>query len=112
MTLLICRTCPRYDRQRSGTFGQALKDAVINHPDDIPVRSVTCLAGCPDDGVVALDGPTKFRVRFTGLSSNDAPAVIAAALAHAGSLTGDPTDWAVPPEIADRIGSITSKRHG
>ena len=78
---------------------------------DVPVRNVQCLGGCPDDGVAAVDGPGLSRVRFTGLTSDDAPAIIKAALAHQASATGDPSDWAVPGELAGRISSITTKRN-
>lgn len=110
MTLLVCSTCPRYDRRHSGHFGQALKQAIAQDPRHIPVRSVACLGGCPDDGVVALDGPGMARVRFTRLEPADAPAVITAALAHAKSATGNPDAWTVPAQIADRLSSVTTKR--
>jgi predicted metal-binding protein len=110
MTLLVCSTCPRYDRHRSGRFGRAIKQAVTEDPRDVPIRSVACLGGCPHDGVVALDGPGLSRVRFTHLGPADAPAVITAALAHAHSGTGDPTDWEVPAQIADRLSAVTVKR--
>ncbi|GMA19169.1 DUF1636 family protein [Arsenicicoccus piscis] len=110
MTLLVCSTCPRYDRHRSGHFGRALRRAIAEDPRDVPVRSVACLGGCPDHGVVALDGPGMARVRFTRLEPVDARAVITAAQAHAASPTGDPQAWPVPPEIADRLSSVTTKR--
>ena len=111
MTLLVCSTCPRYDLHRSGRFGQAIKHAVADDPRDVPTRSVACLGGCPDHGVIALDGPGMSRVRFTNLEPADAPAVITAALAHADSHTGNPDDWEVPAQIADRLSSITVKRN-
>ena len=110
MTLLICRTCPRYDRRSTGQFGRELAAAVTAAGADVPVRNVQCLGGCPDDGVVAVDGPGLTRVRFTHLTSDDAPAVVKAALAHQASATGDPGDWAVPDELTSRISSITTKR--
>jgi predicted metal-binding protein len=110
MTLLICRTCPRYDCRSTGQFGRELAAAITAVGTDVPVRNVQCLGGCPDDGVVAVDGPGLTRVRFTGLTSDDAPAIIKAALAHQASATGDPGDWAVPEELTSRISSITTKR--
>jgi predicted metal-binding protein len=110
MTLLICHTCPRYDRHRTGQFSRDLTEAIAADGRDIATRKVQCLGGCPDDGVAAVDGPGMARVRFTGLTSEDASAVITAALAHEASATGDLTDWQVPTELTTRISSVTAKR--
>ena len=110
MTLLICATCPRYDRRRSGTFARTLNNAITRTDRAVPVRTVHCLGGCPHHGVVALDGPGMTRVRFTDLEADDADAVIAAALAHAESGTGDLEDWTVPCQIGDRLSPVTTKR--
>jgi predicted metal-binding protein len=115
MTLLICRTCPRYDTRATGDFGRritaALTQIADNEPDTtVSIRNVQCLGGCPDDGVVAVDGPQKARVRFTGLDESDAKAVYAAAVAHDACATGAPEGWEIPAELADRISSITLKR--
>jgi predicted metal-binding protein len=110
MTLLICRTCPRYDRRTTGQFARDLADAIRADGRGIPTRNVQCLGGCPDDSVVAVDGPGMARVRFTGLTSDDAPAIIDATLAHQASSTGNPGDWPIPAELADRISSVTIKR--
>jgi len=115
MTLLICRTCPRYDPRATGEFGRRLTAALAqvaeNEPDNpIAIRNVQCLGGCPDDGVVAVDAPQKARVRFTGLDESDAKAVYAAALAHDACAPGAPGDWEIPAELAGRISSVTLKR--
>ncbi len=115
MTLLICRTCPRYDSRATGEFGRRLTAALAqvaeNEPDKpVAIRNVQCLGGCPDDGVVAVDGPQKARVRFTGLDESDAKAVHAAAVTHDACATGAPEDWEIPAELADRISSVTRKR--
>src|SRR4051794_33226206 len=111
MTLLICRTCPRYDPRATGQFGRRLTAALAqiadNEPDNpVAVRNVQCLGGCPDDGVVAVDGPGKTRVRFTGLDETDAKAVHAAALAHDACTTGAPEDWEIPAALSDPISSV------
>src|SRR4051794_970766 len=113
MTLLICRTCPRYDPRATGEFGRCLTTALVQITEDEPdssvaVRNVQCLGGCPDDGVVAVDGPGKTRVRFTGLDETDAKAVHAAAVAHDACVTGAPEDWEIPAELADRVSSVTA----
>ncbi|MEN3266174.1 DUF1636 family protein [Pseudonocardia sp.] len=112
MTLLICRTCPRYDSRTTGDFGRVLAAAIADHPAGaaVAVRNVQCLGGCPDHGVVAVDGPGKARVRFTGLDAGHARVVIAAAEAHAACASGVPGDWEVPAELADRVSSVTPKR--
>jgi predicted metal-binding protein len=110
MTLLICRTCPRYDRRATGQFSRDLTAAIHADGRDIPTRNVQCLGGCPDHNVIAVDGPGMTRVRFTGVTSDDAPAIINAALAHHASSTGNPGDWLIPAELASRISSVTAKR--
>lgn len=47
MTLLICRTCPRYDRRSTGQFGRDLAAAITATGTDVPIRNVQCLGGCP-----------------------------------------------------------------
>lgn len=112
MCLLICRTCPRYDRRTTGEFGRRLNAAITSNAENTPVhvRKVACLGGCPEHGVAAVDGPGKAHVRFSGLTEHDAEAVLRAAIAHDACLSGLPKDWDVPTELADRISSITVKR--
>lgn len=112
MTLLVCRTCPRYVPEHSGDFGRSLTAALDADPaaDKIDVRNVHCLGGCPTHGVVAVDGPGKARIRFTGLTADDAEAIVEAAVNHDACLTGAPDDWHIPDTLADRISSITLKR--
>ena len=74
------------------------------------MRHVQCLGGCPEDGVAAVDGPGKTRVRFNGLHAGHADALIRAARAHAASPTGAPDEWDIPAELADHVSSITFKR--
>lgn len=110
MTLLVCKTCPRYDVRRNGEFARGLIAAITAEARRPAVRGVQCLGGCPGDGVVALDGPGMTRVRFNHLTADDAPAVVEAACAHAASVTGHPEDWTVPSSIAGRISAVTTKR--
>ena len=115
MTLLICRTCPRYDTRTTGTFGRRLTAAIteITRTDPttaVPIRNVQCLGGCPDDGVIALDAPHKARVRFTHLDETHAQAVLTAAAAHHACTTGAPDDWTIPTELTNRLSSVTFKQ--
>src|SRR4029078_5968138 len=99
MTLLICRTCPRYDTPNNREFRRALDAQIAQTPaaDPRTVRHVQCLGGCPEDGVAAVDGPGNARVRFNGLSADDADALVHAAQAHADCPTGGPDEWDTPP---------------
>jgi predicted metal-binding protein len=110
MTLLICRTCPRYEPRCSGDFGRALTSAIAETGAAVEIRNVHCLGGCPRDGVVAVDGPGKARVRFAALGLNDIEAILEAAAAYEASGTGAPGDWQVPESLADRVSSVTLKR--
>jgi predicted metal-binding protein len=47
------------------------------------VAGVLCLGGCPRDGVAAIDGPGKARVRFADLTEEDAADLLAASPATA-----------------------------
>jgi len=111
MTLLICRTCPRYDTPRNGEFAAALKDALAHDPREVPIRKVQCLGGCPDHGVIALDAPGKARLRFAHLTHHDAAAIIDAAIAHHESPTGHPEDWTIPEPLTTRLTAVTAKAH-
>ncbi|MFI6951422.1 hypothetical protein [Streptomyces sp. NPDC050422] len=113
MTLLVCRTCPRYDVLANGAFRRAVAREIAANPaaDTSMIRHVHCLGGCPEDGVAAVDAPCKARVRFTGLDASHAEALIKAAHAHEESATGVPgEDWEITPELQDRISSVTVKR--
>jgi hypothetical protein len=60
--------------------------------------------------VVAVDGPGKARVRFSGLDSGHAEEILAAAAAHDACPSGHPEDWAMPTGLADHLSSVTLKR--
>jgi Predicted metal-binding protein len=108
VALLVCRTCPRYDAPRSGSFSRAI--GVELQASGVDVRFVQCLGGCPRDGVAAVDGPGKARVRFTGLDAGHGAALIAAARAHESSSDGLPETWEVPEELRGHVSSVTVKR--
>ena len=110
MPLLICRTCPR-DQPDSGAFGPQLDDALAasGTEDGVRRRHVTCVGGCLTPGNVALDSLGKARVRFSGLDASDAQALLQAARAYEASDTGNPTEWDVPPDLADRLTSVSLK---
>ncbi len=111
MPLLVCRTCPRYDRD-TGAFAEAIDRAIAPRARTrgVRVRHVPCLGGCPDSGNVGLDAMGKPRVRFSGLTSADAPDLVEAAAAYDACPTGDPGDWAVPASLAGRVTAVSPKR--
>ena len=114
MALLVCRTCPRYHRRRSGEFGRRLTSAltalVRNGSSDVAVRGVLCLGGCPRNGVAAVDGPGKARVRFANLTEDDAADLLAAAAAHERCASGEPSELDISDRLRSRISSVTVKR--
>ena len=114
MALLVCRTCPRYDRRRTGEFGRRLTSAITalvrSGSSDVAVRGVLCLGGCPRNGVAAIDGPGKARVRFSNLTEDDAADLLAAAAAHARCASGEPAELDLSDPLRRRISSVTVKR--
>lgn len=113
MALLVCRTCPRDDRD-PGSFGGAFDRAVDGPARErgVRVRHVPCLGGCPHSGNVGIDAPGKPRVRFSSVTPDDAEALAAAAAAYDASETGMPGDWEVPDGVADRVTAVSPKRVG
>ncbi|GAB2929016.1 hypothetical protein GCM10027047_27170 [Rhodococcus aerolatus] len=110
---MVCRTCPR-DRPDSGAFAATLLPALAGASTGdraLPLRQVACVAGCPTPGSVTLDAVGKTRIRFSGLTAEDAPALVAATLAHADAVHGDPDELALPENLAARITAVTRKRH-
>jgi predicted metal-binding protein len=109
--LLVCRTCPRDDRN-TGAFGSSFDRAVtdVARARGLRVRHVPCLGGCPHSGNVGLDAMGKARVRFSGISPDDAGDLVEAAAAYDASPTGMPGDWTVPPSLAPRLTAVTPKR--
>jgi hypothetical protein len=72
MTLLICRTCPRYDRRATGQFARDLTAALRADGRDIPARNVQCLGGCPGDWLI----PAELTSRISSVTAKrqaDAP---------------------------------------
>jgi predicted metal-binding protein len=114
MALLVCRTCPRYDRRRTGEFGRRLTSAITalvrSGSAEVAVRGVLCLGGCPRDGVAAIDGPGKARVRFADLTEDDAADLLAATTAHERCAGGEPSELDISDRLRGCISSVTVKR--
>lgn len=107
MPLLICRTCPR-DERDSGSFGVAVDRAVAGA--EVRVRHVPCLGGCPHAGNIALDGPGKPRVRFSRIEVDDADDVLDAARRYDASPSGAPGEWEVPAGLVGRLTAVSPQR--
>jgi predicted metal-binding protein len=110
VALLICQTCPR-DGHDAGSFGPSLDQAVAACAGaaDVSRRHVACVGGCPAPGSVALETLGKARVRFSGITADDAAHLVQAAAAYDASATGEPGQWRVPENLAGRITAISRK---
>ncbi len=118
--LLICRTCPRYLPTPAGqpTDGVRLAAAMRRMlkeqaaPAGLEVRAVNCLAGCRNPCNVALDGPGRYRLRFSRLAETDLPALLAVARRYAASPDGNLPDEAIEDGLADRLTARSPARIG
>ena len=52
----------------------------------------------------------KARVRFSGITPDDAEALATASVAYDASESGLPGEWEVPSGVADRVTSVSPKR--
>ena len=108
-TAPFMQTCNRYDPAPAGapTPGRRLAAALLQQARapgcGITVRTVECLNGCPHPCTAALRTPGKCVIRFSGLTQDDAPALIEAAERYATSDDGDIPDDAVPASLRARI---------
>jgi len=105
--IFVCLTCNRYDPVPVGepTPGRRLATALQARAPGcgITIRTVECLNGCPHPCTAALRTPGKCVIRFSGLTQDDAPALIEAAERYAASEDGDIPDDAVPASLRGRI---------
>ena len=72
MTLLICRTCPRYDPRATGEFGRRLTTALVQITEDEPdssvaVRNVQTFFG---------ERPANWEVRLADVAEHPAEEVV------------------------------------
>ncbi|HYZ63615.1 MAG TPA: DUF1636 domain-containing protein [Acetobacteraceae bacterium] len=105
--IVVCITCNRYADPASGEprpgllLSRALADAGRGH--GVAVRTVECLNGCPHPCTAALRAPGKCVLRFSGLTADDAPALIEAAQHYAETCDGDIPKAALPPRLRDKL---------
>lgn len=107
--VLVCLTCDRYARSDAGepTPGRRLAGALLASARapgrNVTVRTVECLNGCPHPCTAALRTPGKCAIRFSGLTPEDAPALIEAADAYAASADGDLPVEAMPTSLRGKV---------
>lgn len=74
--LLICRTCPRDARSlRLPCTLLGTRLSAIAQRKGVPVLRVNCLGACLEPCAIAIDSTGKQRMRFSGLTPNDEPAI-------------------------------------
>ena len=76
------------------------------------MRVVNCLAGCKNPCNVALDGPGKYRLRFSRLEVADAGLMIEAAMAYANQADGNLADDQLPESLRRRLTARSPARIG
>ena len=100
-TFYICRSCVwsesarERDGKRQGTFLLDAVQALIEDgplPETLSLRGVYCLNGCKSPCNVGFRAAGKHHVRFSHLTPDDAPDVLAYARAYQASATGEVPD--------------------
>ena len=118
-TLYVCRTCPRYEKRPppgGRTAGHTLADRVKALARDWPardqvnIRVIACLGGCPNPCNIAIAGTGKTRLRFSRLGPADAEAVLTLAERHLASADGDLAADDVPDGLRGRRTARTPPR--
>ena len=112
--IFVCTTCNRYLPPETGAaspgleLAQAMKRLAAASGTAVAVRMVECLNTCPQPCAAALREPGKVVIRFGRLGPEDAPALLAAAEAYAGTATGDLADIVMPERLRAKVtGCVT-----
>ena len=108
--LLICRTCPR-DTASSGTPGGALAATLGKSAASwgVQVLRVNCLGSCRQPCAVALDAPTKYRLRFSNLQPSDAGDLEKVVQQYCMSDSGRIAAENLPPALRGRLTAVAPK---
>lgn len=112
--VFVCTTCDRYDPVPAGqaTPGQRLAHAMKQHAarcgSTVAVRTVECLNGCPHPCTAALRTPGKMVIRFSGLTTEDAPALLDAATLYAECPGGNVAAEVLPPSLRAKVSDRVS----
>jgi predicted metal-binding protein len=109
-SLLICRTCPR-DGSASGTPGAMLAESLSSSMASCGVRilRVNCLGSCRQPCAVALDAPTKFRLRFSNLEPADARDLEVVVERYCSSASGQIPLENLPARLRERLSAVAPK---
>ena len=111
-TFYICRSCVwsesarERDGKRQGTFLlDAVKDLIDAEPlpESLNLRAVYCLNGCKSPCNVGFRGAGKHHVRFSHLTPDHAPDVIAYAHAYQASVTGEVAEDETPAAMRGKM---------
>ena len=109
-TLLICRTCPR-DTASSGTPGGSLAATLGKTVASwgVQVLRVNCLGSCRQPCAVALDAPSKFRLRFSNLQPGDAGDLEKVVRQYCLSDSGRIATESLPPALRGHLTAVAPK---
>jgi predicted metal-binding protein len=112
-SLLICRTCPR-DGAASGAPGIVLAASLSGPLAACGVRilRVNCLGACRQPCAVALDAPSKFRLRFSNLGPADARDIELVAQRYRLSQNGRIPLESLPAGLRGRLSAVAPKTAG
>ena len=105
--LYVCRTCVRDQPvgPDTSTAGQQLADRVVaaSLSEQIDVRVVECLNGCPRPCNVALRGPGKRIYRFSRVTTDDVPALLELARRYVGRADGCLSEGEIPVRLVAKL---------
>ena len=112
--IFVCTTCNRYEPAAAGEaspglqLAQAMKRMAGAAGTGVAVRMVECLNTCPQPCAAALREHGKVVIRFGRLGPEDAPALLAAALAYGETANGDLAASAMPERLRHKVtGCVT-----
>ena len=111
-TFYVCRSCVwsesarERDGKRQGTFLlEAVRDLVEAEPlpEALNLRAVYCLNGCKSPCNVGFRSAGKHHVRFSHLTPENAPDVIAYARAYQANATGEVSEDETPAAMRGKM---------
>lgn len=111
-TFYVCRSCVwsesarERDGKRQGTFLlEAVHDLIAAEPlpDALNLRAVYCLNGCKSPCNVGFRAPGKHHVRFSHLTPENAPDVIAYARVYQANATGEVSEDETPAAMRGKM---------
>ncbi len=113
--IFVCITCDRNAARSAAkpTPGERLANAIRRQSRNgvTTIRAVECLNSCPHPCAAALRAPGKTLIRFSGLTEDDASALLLAASAYAESADGNVPVDALPSSLRERVSDRVSMQH-